>query len=127
MEPDVAIQSGPQHRELRVCPGTVRTVKVCVVFLDTHTPEFELYVRLRERRQGAVTRVERQLDLSSVAARLRGGLVLFVRVKESRRVHVPLLVPVGIIVESGPHHQQSNTRVIDIPCEALARLREAES
>ncbi|MQL88901.1 hypothetical protein Taro_021464, partial [Colocasia esculenta] len=24
---------------------------VCVVFLDTLTPEFELYVRLRERRQ----------------------------------------------------------------------------
>ncbi|MQL71208.1 hypothetical protein Taro_003537 [Colocasia esculenta] len=27
------------------------TVEVCVVFLDTLTPEFELYVRLRERRQ----------------------------------------------------------------------------
>ncbi|MQL91447.1 hypothetical protein Taro_024057, partial [Colocasia esculenta] len=33
----------------------------------------------------------------------------FVPVKESRRVPVPLLVPVGIIVESGLHHQQSNT------------------
>ncbi|MQL71535.1 hypothetical protein Taro_003877 [Colocasia esculenta] len=27
------------------------TVEVFVVFLDTLTPEFELYVRLRERRQ----------------------------------------------------------------------------
>ncbi|MQL87199.1 hypothetical protein Taro_019740 [Colocasia esculenta] len=27
------------------------TVEVCVVFLDTLTSEFELYVRLRERRQ----------------------------------------------------------------------------
>ncbi|MQL68393.1 hypothetical protein Taro_000665 [Colocasia esculenta] len=27
------------------------TVEVCVVFLDTLTPMFELYVRLRERRQ----------------------------------------------------------------------------
>ncbi|MQL69593.1 hypothetical protein Taro_001904 [Colocasia esculenta] len=37
---------------LRVCPGTVCTVEVCVVFLDTLIPMFELYVRLRERRQG---------------------------------------------------------------------------
>ncbi|MQM17749.1 hypothetical protein Taro_050723 [Colocasia esculenta] len=104
----------PKHRVLGFCLGTMSTVKVCVVFLDTLTPEFELYVRLRERRQGAATRgsrpeslkvsglglqqcglqvwcwfvstvldpveVERQLDLSSVAARLRGRLVLFVRV-----------------------------------------------
>ncbi|MQL74900.1 hypothetical protein Taro_007262, partial [Colocasia esculenta] len=85
------------------------TVEVCVVFLDTLTPVFELYVRLRERRQWdsdfpefvlvsltlevpgiglqlCVCRcgvgwspqlfdfflVERQLDLSSVTARLRG-------------------------------------------------------
>ncbi|MQM16189.1 hypothetical protein Taro_049143 [Colocasia esculenta] len=27
------------------------TIEVCVVFLDTLTPVFELYVRLRERRQ----------------------------------------------------------------------------
>ncbi|MQL71385.1 hypothetical protein Taro_003699 [Colocasia esculenta] len=27
------------------------TFEVCVVFLDTLTPEFELYVQLRERRQ----------------------------------------------------------------------------
>ncbi|MQL97035.1 hypothetical protein Taro_029720, partial [Colocasia esculenta] len=78
----------------------------------------------------------------------------FFQVKESRRVLVPLLVPVGIIVESGLHHQQSNaftcgalrvcpellyllndydmklisrTCVVDIPCEASARSREAES
>ncbi|MQL74018.1 hypothetical protein Taro_006377, partial [Colocasia esculenta] len=50
-EPDVAIQLGPQHRVLGVCPGTVSTGKVYVIFLDTLTPEFELYVRLRERRQ----------------------------------------------------------------------------
>ncbi|MQL96940.1 hypothetical protein Taro_029618 [Colocasia esculenta] len=62
------------------------TVEVCVVFLDTLTPEFELYVRLRERRQWGSDfpefvllsllfdffLVERQLDLSSVTARLRG-------------------------------------------------------
>ncbi|MQM00578.1 hypothetical protein Taro_033313 [Colocasia esculenta] len=41
--------------------------------------------------------VEKQLDLSSVAARLRG-------VRESRRVHVPPLVPVSAVVESGPDH-----------------------
>ncbi|MQM10467.1 hypothetical protein Taro_043361 [Colocasia esculenta] len=103
-----------------LCSGFVPvhcgTVEVCVVFLDTLTPEFELYVRLRERRQwdshfsefvllslGAPARdprgarhgpaaygcrcgvgwspqlfdfflVERQLDLSSVTARLRGVL-----------------------------------------------------
>ncbi|MQL83890.1 hypothetical protein Taro_016379 [Colocasia esculenta] len=61
---------------------------VCVVFLDTLTPVFELYVRLRERRQWGSDfpecgvdwspqlfdffLVERQLDLSSVTARLRG-------------------------------------------------------
>ncbi|MQL69405.1 hypothetical protein Taro_001686 [Colocasia esculenta] len=67
-----------------------RTVEVCVVFLDTLTPEFELYVRLRERRQWGSDfpefvllslspqlfdffLVERQLDLSSVTARLRGS------------------------------------------------------
>ncbi|MQL80540.1 hypothetical protein Taro_012985 [Colocasia esculenta] len=33
------------------CPGTVCTTEVCVVFLDTLTPVFELYIRLRERRQ----------------------------------------------------------------------------
>ncbi|MQL89067.1 hypothetical protein Taro_021637, partial [Colocasia esculenta] len=62
------------------------TVEVCVVFLDSLTPEFELYVRLRERRQWDndfpefvllsllfdFFLVERQLDLSSVTARLRG-------------------------------------------------------
>ncbi|MQL89354.1 hypothetical protein Taro_021927 [Colocasia esculenta] len=52
--------------------------------------------------------VEWQLDLSSMAARLRGVLVLLVRVKESRRIHVPPLVPVSTIVESGPRHKQSN-------------------
>ncbi|MQL89780.1 hypothetical protein Taro_022358 [Colocasia esculenta] len=36
---------------LGVCPATMCTVEVCIVFLDTLTPVFELYVRLRERRQ----------------------------------------------------------------------------
>ncbi|MQL87326.1 hypothetical protein Taro_019860 [Colocasia esculenta] len=49
--------SGPQHWVLGVCLDTVSIVKVCVVFLDTLTPEFELYVRLRERRQWEETRV----------------------------------------------------------------------
>ncbi|MQL84018.1 hypothetical protein Taro_016519 [Colocasia esculenta] len=71
----------PKHRVLGFCPSTLSTIKVYVVFLDTLTPKFELYVRLRERRQGAATRVcgfldlvevEQQLDLLSVAARLRG-------------------------------------------------------
>ncbi|MQL73978.1 hypothetical protein Taro_006331 [Colocasia esculenta] len=52
------------------------TVEVCVVFLDTLTPEFELYVRLRERRQWGSDFPEfvlvSLLDLSSVIARLRG-------------------------------------------------------
>ncbi|MQM02637.1 hypothetical protein Taro_035404 [Colocasia esculenta] len=38
------------------------TVRVCVVFLDTLTPEFELYVQLRERRQGTVAREGEQED-----------------------------------------------------------------
>ncbi|MQL71584.1 hypothetical protein Taro_003920 [Colocasia esculenta] len=36
---------------LGVSPSTVCTVEICVVFLDTLTPVFKLYVRLRERRQ----------------------------------------------------------------------------
>ncbi|MQL90034.1 hypothetical protein Taro_022621 [Colocasia esculenta] len=32
---------------LGVCPDTMCTIEVCVVFLDTLTPVFELYVRLR--------------------------------------------------------------------------------
>ncbi|MQM07975.1 hypothetical protein Taro_040828 [Colocasia esculenta] len=72
----------PRHRVLGFCSDMVGTIMVCVVFLDTLTAEFELYVWLRERRQGAETRVcgfldhvevERQLDLSSVATRLRGA------------------------------------------------------
>ncbi|MQM17074.1 hypothetical protein Taro_050042 [Colocasia esculenta] len=42
---------------LGVFLGTVFTVEVYVVFLDTLTPVFELYVRLRERRQRAATLV----------------------------------------------------------------------
>ncbi|MQL85366.1 hypothetical protein Taro_017882 [Colocasia esculenta] len=54
------------------------TVEVCVVFLDTLTPEFELYVQLRERRQWGsdfpeFVLLSLQLDLSSVTARLRGS------------------------------------------------------
>ncbi|MQL85670.1 hypothetical protein Taro_018203 [Colocasia esculenta] len=40
---------------LGVGPDIVCTVEVCVVFLDTLTHLFELYVRLRERRQWATT------------------------------------------------------------------------
>ncbi|MQL95383.1 hypothetical protein Taro_028055 [Colocasia esculenta] len=155
----------PRNRVLGFCPGIVSTVKVCVVFLDTFTPEFELYVRLRERRQGTATRIcgcavacsalvvggQTPVDVlvpnwsyfqcltlgfsAGVPKSVRlgpAGVVLvvstvlvllrnyptepvtceahpfFFQVKESRRVHVPLLVPVGIIVDSGPHHQQSN-------------------
>ncbi|MQL73348.1 hypothetical protein Taro_005693, partial [Colocasia esculenta] len=36
---------------LGICPTIVYTVKVCVIFLDTLTPMFELYDWLRERRQ----------------------------------------------------------------------------
>ncbi|MQL85702.1 hypothetical protein Taro_018216 [Colocasia esculenta] len=70
------------------------------------------YVERREPRTGFVLRVlhevERQLDLSSVAARLRGSPVLFVQVKKSRRTRVLPLVRVSVVVESGPRHQQSN-------------------
>ncbi|MQL86735.1 hypothetical protein Taro_019269 [Colocasia esculenta] len=95
---------------LGVCPGTLYIVEVCVVFLDTLTHVFELYVWLRERWQRGsdlelrpeslevpgmglqlcglqvwcwlvstvlwFVLVERQLDLSSVTARLRGGTVV---------------------------------------------------
>ncbi|MQM10096.1 hypothetical protein Taro_042984 [Colocasia esculenta] len=44
--------------------------------------------------------VERQLNPSSVAARLRG-------VRESRRIHIPPVVPFSAIVDLGPRHQQS--------------------
>ncbi|MQM05590.1 hypothetical protein Taro_038402 [Colocasia esculenta] len=40
---------------LEICNGTVCTVEVYVVFLDTLTPVFKLYVRLRERRQRAAS------------------------------------------------------------------------
>ncbi|MQL80817.1 hypothetical protein Taro_013269 [Colocasia esculenta] len=52
--------------------------------------------------------VERQLDLSSMAARLRGSLVLFVQVKESRRFLVPLLVRDRTVAESALRHQQNS-------------------
>ncbi|MQM15080.1 hypothetical protein Taro_048017 [Colocasia esculenta] len=48
--------------------------------------------------------VERQLDLSSVAARLRGVLLWFVQVRESRRLHVPPIVRSSLIAKSGHHH-----------------------
>ncbi|MQL98237.1 hypothetical protein Taro_030943, partial [Colocasia esculenta] len=51
--------------------------------------------------------VERQLDLSSMAVRLRGVLVCFVQVRESKRLHVPPVVRISLIAESGHLHQQS--------------------
>ncbi|MQL80441.1 hypothetical protein Taro_012878 [Colocasia esculenta] len=71
------------------------------------------------------TKVERQLDLSSVAASLRGRLVWFVRsfptepvtceahpylfqVRESRRLPVLHLVQSRTAAELGLHHQQCN-------------------
>ncbi|MQL77430.1 hypothetical protein Taro_009844 [Colocasia esculenta] len=88
--------------------------------------------------------VERQLDLPSMAGRLRGVLVWFVwvcgwcrkpvletrvrrtlplactlveccRVRESRRLHVPLVARISLITESGRHHQQSKV----LSCGAL--------
>ncbi|MQL87083.1 hypothetical protein Taro_019619 [Colocasia esculenta] len=55
---------------LRVCPGTVCTVEVYVVFLDTLTHVFDLYVRLRERRQRAATRLTVCLACNGVVADL---------------------------------------------------------
>ncbi|MQM13803.1 hypothetical protein Taro_046729, partial [Colocasia esculenta] len=40
---------------LGVCPDAVCTIEVCVIFVDTLTPVFELYIRLRETRQRAAT------------------------------------------------------------------------
>ncbi|MQM18508.1 hypothetical protein Taro_051502, partial [Colocasia esculenta] len=40
-----------------MAPGAVTMEVVCVIFLDTLTPMFELYIRRRERRQWAATRV----------------------------------------------------------------------
>ncbi|MQM16699.1 hypothetical protein Taro_049658, partial [Colocasia esculenta] len=47
--------------------------------------------------------VERQLDLSSVAARLRGGPV-----RESRRPHTRRLALSRAVVAEGLHHRQCN-------------------
>ncbi|MQL98854.1 hypothetical protein Taro_031561 [Colocasia esculenta] len=101
------------------------TNKVCVVFLDTLTPEFELYIWLRERRHSGRTTqhkskgVQEDDKTSSVPstgtspehshAWLTQNLGLPTEeVKESRRVLVPLLVRDRIVVESGLRHQQSN-------------------
>ncbi|MQL94094.1 hypothetical protein Taro_026751 [Colocasia esculenta] len=46
--------------------------------------------------------VERQLDLSSLAARLSGRPVLLVQVRESRRFHTRLLVQSRIVAVLGP-------------------------
>ncbi|MQL72854.1 hypothetical protein Taro_005196 [Colocasia esculenta] len=53
--PQVLCEPGTCVFVLRACPGMVCTIEVCVVFLDTLTLVFELYVRLRERRQGTTT------------------------------------------------------------------------
>ncbi|MQM16004.1 hypothetical protein Taro_048957, partial [Colocasia esculenta] len=53
----------------RVCG----TIEVCVVFLDTLTPEFDLYVRLRERRQRAATGVELVLCFVACSMIVVGG------------------------------------------------------
>ncbi|MQL72036.1 hypothetical protein Taro_004374 [Colocasia esculenta] len=59
-----------------LCSGFVPvqcgTIEVCVVFLDTLTPEFELYVWLRERRQRAATCVELVLRLVACSALVVG-------------------------------------------------------
>ncbi|MQL97951.1 hypothetical protein Taro_030650 [Colocasia esculenta] len=52
--------------------------------------------------------VERQLDLSFVAVRVRGSPVWFVRVRESRRLLALLLVRSYTVAELGLHHQQCN-------------------
>ncbi|MQM07601.1 hypothetical protein Taro_040439, partial [Colocasia esculenta] len=67
--------------------------------------------------------VEWQLDLSFVAARLRGVLMLFVQVKESRRILIPHLVPVSAAVESAPRHQQSKGSVLKCSTSASSILR----
>ncbi|MQL92431.1 hypothetical protein Taro_025059 [Colocasia esculenta] len=63
-----------------LCSGFVpvqcSTVEVCVIFLDTLTPEFELYVRLRERRQRAATCVELVLLLVACSVLVVGGLAV---------------------------------------------------
>ncbi|MQL87231.1 hypothetical protein Taro_019777, partial [Colocasia esculenta] len=99
------------------------TVKVCVVFLDTLTHVFELYVRLRERRQGTAARVcgcaavcsallvegQTPVDGSRPETLKVSGLDLqrcSLQVKESRRIHVLPLIPVIAIVKSRPRHQQ---------------------
>ncbi|MQL75282.1 hypothetical protein Taro_007644 [Colocasia esculenta] len=43
---------------LGICLGIVCTIEVSVIFLNTLTLVFELYVRLREKRQRAETRVD---------------------------------------------------------------------
>ncbi|MQM06999.1 hypothetical protein Taro_039837, partial [Colocasia esculenta] len=73
------------------------TIEVCVVFLDTLTPEFELYVWLRERRQRAATCVELVLRLVACSALVVGGT------DTSRRTEPQLvLLPVPHFRELGP-------------------------
>ncbi|MQL97623.1 hypothetical protein Taro_030321, partial [Colocasia esculenta] len=66
------------------CMWLCGTVEVCVVFLDTLTPVFELYVRLRERRQwdsnfpefGAPARDSRGARHGPTAVRLQLSFIL---------------------------------------------------
>ncbi|MQM16980.1 hypothetical protein Taro_049946 [Colocasia esculenta] len=57
------------------------------------------------RAAATTAELERQLDLSSVAARLRGSPVWFVRVREIRRFHVHRPV-------EGLYHQQCNSTLL---------------
>ncbi|MQL73391.1 hypothetical protein Taro_005745 [Colocasia esculenta] len=70
------------------------TVEVCVIFLNTLTPEFELYVRLRERRQWGSDFPEFVLvSLSAPAKDYRVGP--FVRDCEAERLFLCCVIRVG--------------------------------
>ncbi|MQL76371.1 hypothetical protein Taro_008760 [Colocasia esculenta] len=59
---------------LEVCPGTcVIPLRSVSAVLDTLTPVFKLYVRLRERRQRAATCVELVLRLVTCSMLVVGG------------------------------------------------------
>ncbi|MQM22505.1 hypothetical protein Taro_055558, partial [Colocasia esculenta] len=72
------------------------TVEVYVIILDTLTPEFELYVRLRERRQRAATCVELVLRLVTCSELVVGVAGLRVRGYETKSGSLVVVLPVEV-------------------------------
>ncbi|MQM02734.1 hypothetical protein Taro_035505, partial [Colocasia esculenta] len=79
------------------------TVEVCVIFLDTLTPVFELYVRLRERRQvpggarhePAAVCLQSRFDLFEVCPGVGTVVTAIVACGVPEWWHISVLVPCG--------------------------------